>query len=96
MRVDQLHPVRRESGQYVWVDRVDCSTPPRIDSMRRLAAWPLSSSENWTPMPCALLPWQFAGVIETTLPRYRQLLGSSMSVSSMNTSSPSGTAASSG
>ena len=50
---------------------------------------PVSSCVNCTPMPCVRLPCTPSGVIQTTLPCTAILLGSSISDSSMNTSSPS-------
>ena len=53
------------------------------------AAAPVSSCVNCTPMPCVRLPCTPSGVSHTTLPCTARRLGSSISESSMNTSSPS-------
>src|SRR5512132_3158954 len=81
MRVDEHY--------IVCVDRVEPRCSPRIRSIVALAAAPVSSSVNWTPMPCVRLPCPPSGVIQTTLPCTAMRFGSSISDSSMNTSSPS-------
>jgi hypothetical protein len=73
----------------VCVGRDAASVSPSSFSMVARAAAPVSSWVNWTPIPCVRFPCTPSGVIQTTLPCTAMRLGSSISESSMNTSSPS-------
>jgi len=82
------HYIGQTRNYIVCVGRVDFKEPPSKPSILLRAALPLSLAANSTPMPWVLPPCAPAGVIHTTRPATGNLLGSVMSVSNMNTSSP--------